>query len=60
VALDRDLTVDRDAIAVTVDRVGCEGQSGVSLGVEEVRALQVRREVLVLDLDRGDLRGAVC
>jgi len=59
VALDRDLAVDRDAIAVAVDRLGREGQFGVGLGVEEVRSLQVRGEVLVLDLNGGDLRGAV-
>jgi hypothetical protein len=55
VALDRDLAVDRDSIAVAVDRLGREGQFGVGLGVEEVRALQVRGEVVVLDLNGRDL-----
>src|SRR3954454_13553306 len=59
VALDRDLAVDRDLVAVTVDRLRSERQLRVALGVEEVRALEVRLEVRVLDLNACDLRGAL-
>src|SRR4051794_29518821 len=57
VALDRDLAIDRHLVAVAVDRLRLEGQLWVLLGVEEVRALEVCLEVLVLDLDARDLRG---
>src|SRR3954447_18855756 len=56
VALDRDLAVDRDLVAVTLDRLRLERQLRIALGVEEVRALKVRLEVRVLDLNARDLR----
>ena len=58
VALDRDLAVDPELVAVALDRVGLEGQLGMALGVEELRALQMGLEVRVLDLDRCDLGGS--
>ena len=59
VALDRDLAVDRQLVAVALDRPRLERQLRVALGVEEVGRLEVRLEVRVLDLDRRDLRGAL-
>src|SRR3954447_15186935 len=59
VALDRDLAVDLDLVAVTGDRLRSERQLRVALAVEEVRALEVRLEVRVLDLNACDLRGAL-
>src|SRR4051812_12147198 len=59
VALDRDLAVDLDAVAITVDGLRLEGQLRVALGVEEVGRLEMLLEVRVLDLDAGDLRGAL-
>src|SRR4051794_3287773 len=58
VALDRDLAVDLELVAVAGDRLRLEAELGAALGVEEVGTLEVSLEVLVLDLDRGDLRGA--
>src|ERR1019366_1768475 len=58
VALDRDLAVDLQLIAVAADVLGRECDLGVALGVEEVRRLEMRLEVGVLDLHARDLRGA--
>ena len=54
-ALQRDLAVDADRVAVEGDPLGGEAQLGVPLSVEEVGRLQVRCEVLVLDVDARDL-----
>src|SRR4051812_31013461 len=59
VTLDRDLAVDLQVVAIAIDRLRLEGQLGAALGVEEVGRLEVLFEVLVLDLDRRDLRGAL-
>src|SRR5207248_2820532 len=57
-ALDRQLAVDRDlAVAVETDVLGCEAELGVPLCVEEVRRLEMGREVLVPHVDARDLRG---
>ena len=48
-----------DVVAVEVDLVGREAELRVALGVEEVRRLQVRGEVLVLDVDARDLGRAL-
>src|SRR5215212_6370107 len=45
VALDRDLTVDLQLVAVALDRLRGERQLRVALGVEEVGRLEVRLEV---------------
>src|SRR5204863_5385498 len=55
-ALDRQLAADGDvAVAVEADLGRAEAQLGVPLGVEEVRRLEMRRQVLVLDVHAGDL-----
>src|SRR3954471_21167729 len=59
VALDRDLAVDRQLVAVAADVLRLEGQLRMALGVEEVGRLQMGLEVRVLDLDARDLRGAL-
>ncbi len=57
-ALDRELAVDDQLAVGRADQRGVEGDVREALGVEEVRRLQVRGEVLVLDGDRvgGDGR----
>src|SRR4051812_28965677 len=59
VALDRDLAVDLELVAVALDALGLEAELRVALGIEEVRRLQMALEVRVLDLHAGDLRGAL-
>ena len=54
-ALDRDLAVDLDRVAVALERAG-EADDRVALGVEELGGEQVRLEVLVLGLDALDAR----
>src|SRR4051794_31542475 len=53
-ALDRDLAVELDVVAVDPDVGGLERNVRVALGIEEVRRLQMRCQVLVLYLDRAD------
>src|SRR3954451_1368820 len=52
VALDRQLAVDDERAVLGTHQGRGEGDVRVALGVEEVRRLQVRRQVLVLDGDR--------
>ena len=52
-ALERDLAVDLDCVAVALERAG-EPDDRVALGVEELGGEQVRLEVLLLDLDALD------
>ena len=58
-ALDRDFARNNDGLAVEVDLVGGKAKLGIPLGVEEVRGLEVRGEVFVLDVDASDLRAAL-
>ena len=46
-------------VAFERDVLRCEPQPGKVLGIEEVGALQVRVEVLVLDVDAGDAGDAL-
>ena len=52
-ALDRDLAVDLDRVAVALERAG-EADDGMTLGVEELGGEQVRLEVLLLGLNALD------
>ena len=51
---DRDVAGDGQALAGHLDLAGLEAQLRVALRVEELRGLQVRGQVLVLDVDAGD------
>src|SRR3954453_12995072 len=51
-ALDRQLAVDDQCVALGADQRRGEGHVRVALGVEEVRRLQMGGQVLVLDRDR--------
>src|SRR5207248_6405031 len=56
VVLDRELALDLELAAVLHAHGGrAEADLRVALAVEEVRGLQVTREVLVLDYDRIDV-----
>ena len=58
-ALDREVALDLDRLAVEADVLGGEADLRVALGVEEVGRLQVAGEVLVLDVDARDLGRAL-
>src|SRR3954468_6962556 len=57
VALDRQLTVDHELVALDAQVARLVAKLGVVLRVEEVRRLEVRRQVLILDDDRVGVHG---
>src|SRR3954447_23188855 len=58
VALDRQLAVDHQLVALDAHVARLVAELGVVLDVEEVRRLEMRGEVLVLDHDRIGVHGA--
>ena len=58
-AAERELAVDRDLVAIALDRLRGEAQLGEPLGVEEVGRLEVPDELRVVERDARDLGGAL-
>ena len=58
-AAKRELAVDRDVVAVALDRLRGEAQLGEPLGVEEVGRLEVADELRLVEADARDLGAAL-